>query len=119
MARIPGLKTGEERLEGEASCELQAPHGGSILFGDSCRDGAGILDAGAIQVLAVDAGIRLIQIGMIEDVECLGAELHVQVLAQLEALGYGCVDVNQARSPELIATDVAEGGSSRTSEGTE
>jgi hypothetical protein len=70
----------EERLEGEVRAELELTH--AAQRGDSSADDVGNLAA----VRAVDAGIRILEIDMVESVAGIGLDGQLHLFVDSEAL---------------------------------
>jgi len=77
----------------------------------SLRDQAGGGDAG------VDASRGQSEVGVVEDVEELGAQLQVQAFVDFRVLGHGEIEVGIARTIDRIAAEIAEGSESGLGEG--
>jgi hypothetical protein len=52
----------------------------------------------------------LIQVGVIEDIEALGAELEVHPLRDLDILEEGKINLTEVRAPEGIASQISVEG---------
>lgn len=75
-----------ESLELEACAELQAAHRCPVLTGIRALNRTGVLNADAIQILAVDAGVGIGKIHVVDGVECLHEQLEAQTFMDGEVL---------------------------------
>src|SRR5664279_2847708 len=57
---------------------------------------------------AAETGHRIVPIGVVQDVEEVGTELHLEPLTHLELPAHGNVKISLARSIEGVAPEIAE-----------
>src|SRR5579885_1228283 len=69
---------------------------------------------------STDSGVRIAEVGGVEEVEELGAELQIAAFAKLlevETLGHAHVHIREARAQEQAAAGIADGVQRRRSKG--
>ena len=103
-ALAPPTRAGQGQivLEIQTHAELEFPH---------------LRQAGQCENLAcrrrIHCGVRLAQVHVIEEIEDLRPELPIDSLANLEAFAGGSVRVEEVRTEEGVARDVAESSGGR------
>ena len=96
--------------EVEPQAKLDLPRSGDCIqnqAGSGIRNPNGLIwPSGTVENNAL-TGRRNIEVRVIEDIEDLGAELHVQLLAQFSPLHHREVDVPQGGPPQCVAAEIS------------